>query len=284
MLQRPAPFRPIRSILMLADSLPRTAARLALARDLAERHDAQVTALFAASPLHGEPQGLFGAVAGAAAVADLPDARRRARERLLDEMTGGEELPRVRWGEVVHEPVLQAVVQHALCTDLLVLGQRDPAAAQHDLPAGFIESLLIESGKPGLIVPDQGAVSATPGCVLVAWKPAREAARAVSAALPFLQTAREVHVASWSRAPVVGAASGLDIVGHLQAHGIAPVLHQHGHEPRAIGEALQALAAQLGAELLVMGCYGQGRLREQVLGGATRSLVHRARLPLLMVH
>ncbi|KQU67271.1 MULTISPECIES: universal stress protein [unclassified Rhizobacter] len=284
MSQRLATVNPVRSILMLADTSPRTVRRLTVARELAERHDGEVTALFAATPLHAESDGRFGAVAAAAATLAEPDTRQLARERLLQDLTGGEELSRVRWAEVVREPVLQAVVQHALCTDLLVLGQRDPSTAGHDLPAGFTESLLIESGKPALIVPDRGIASSAPDCVLIAWKPSREAARAVAAALPFLAQAREVHVASWSRTAVVGAAGGLDIVGHLKAHGIAPVMHQRGHEPRSIGDELTALAAGVGAQWLVMGCYGHGRLREQVLGGATRSLMHTARLPLLMVH
>jgi len=284
MSQRLATVNPIRSILMLADTSPRTTTRLTVARELAERHDAEVTALFAATPLRTEADGRFGAVAGAASAIGEPDLRELARDRLLHDLTGGEELSRVRWAEVVRQPVLQAVVQHALCTDLLVLGQRDPAIPGHDLPAGFTESLLIESGRPALIVPDSGIAASAPECMLVAWKPSREAARAVTAALPFLVQAREVHVASWSRNPVTGAAGGLDIVGHLKAHGITPVLHQHGHEPRSIGDELMALAAQVGAQWLVMGCYGHGRLREQVLGGATRSLMHTAALPLLMVH
>ncbi|SHN15220.1 universal stress protein [Rhizobacter sp. OV335] len=284
MSQRLAPANPIRTILMLADTSPRTTARLTVARELAERHNAEVTALFAATPLRAQTDGRFGAVAGAASAIGEPDLRELARDRLLHDITGGEELSRVRWAEVVREPVLQAVVQHALCTDLLVLGQRDPAIPGHDLPAGFTESLLIESGKPALIVPGTGIAASAPECVLVAWKPSREAARAVTAALPFLVQAREVHVASWSRSAVVGAAGGLDIVGHLKAHGITPVLHQRGHEPRSIGAELTTLAAQVGAQWLVMGCYGHGRLREQVLGGATRSLMHTARLPLLMVH
>jgi nucleotide-binding universal stress UspA family protein len=275
---------PIRSILMLADTSPRTVARLMLARELAERHDAEVTALFAATPLHAETDGRFAAVAGAAGSLGQPDARQLARDRLLLDITGGGELSRVRWAEVVREPVLQAVVQHALCTDLLVLGQRAASTSLHELPAGFIESLLIESGKPALIVPEHGVASSAPECMLIAWKPSREAARAVTAALPFLAQAREVHVASWSRNAVVGAAGGLDIAGHLNAHGITPVVHHRDHEPRAIGDELMALAAQVGAQWLVMGCYGHGRLREQVLGGATRSLMHAARLPLLMVH
>jgi nucleotide-binding universal stress UspA family protein len=284
MSQRLATVNPIRSILMLADTSPRTTTRLTVARELAERHDAEVTALFAATPLRAQTDGRFGAVAGAASAIGEPDLREMARDRLLHDITGGEELARVRWAEVVREPVLQAVVQHALCTDLLVLGQRDPAIPGHDLPAGFTESLLIESGKPALIVPDTGSAASAPECVLVAWKPSREAARAVTAALPFLVQAREVHVASWSRNAVVGAAGGLDIVGHLKAHGITPILHQRGHEPRSIGAELTTLAAQVGAQWLVMGCYGHGRLREQVLGGATRSLMHTASLPLLMVH
>jgi len=275
---------PLRSILMLADTSARTAARLVLARELAERHDGEVTALFAATPLQAEGSRPFGEVAGAMVGAGALDPRQRARERLLDELTGGSELPRVRWAEVVREPVLEAVVRHAWCCDLVVMGQHDAAAAVHDLPAGFIASVLIDSGKPGLVLPAHGEMASQPGCVLVAWKPARESARAVAAALPWLREAREVHVACWSRTPVTGAAGGMDIEGYLRTHGIAPVIHARGPEPRHVGEALLDLAGTLGAQLLVMGCYGHGRLREQVLGEATRTLLRSAGLPLLMVH
>jgi hypothetical protein len=96
MSQRLATVNPIRSILMLADASPRTAIRLTVARELAERHDAEVTALFAATPLHVEADGRFGAVAGAAGALDQPDARKLARDRLLHDLTGGGELSRVR--------------------------------------------------------------------------------------------------------------------------------------------------------------------------------------------
>jgi hypothetical protein len=96
MSHRLAPANPIRTILMLADSSARTATRLTIARELAERHDAEVTALFAATPLHAETDGRFGAVAGAVAAIDEPDLRARARNRLLHDITGGSELSRVR--------------------------------------------------------------------------------------------------------------------------------------------------------------------------------------------
>jgi nucleotide-binding universal stress UspA family protein len=69
----------------------------------------------------------------------------------------------------------------------------------------------------------------------------------------------------------------------LRRHGIACRVHRRPQAAR-IGEALAALAAELGSDLVVMGCYGHARLRERVFGGVSRSLLSTLPLPLLMTH
>jgi nucleotide-binding universal stress UspA family protein len=51
-----------------------------------------------------------------------------------------------------------------------------------------------------------------------------------------------------------------------------------------VGEAMLAYAAEVGADLVVMGCYGHSRVRELVLGGATRHVLHAAAMPVFMAH
>ena len=125
-----------------------------------------------------------------------------------------------------------------------------------DVPAHFPEATLMASGKPAWIIPKTGVANATPRTVLVAWKPSKEAARAVSAALPFLQRAQHVHVAYWARGSDGGSTGGLDVEQYLQAHGVQPTMHRHSNEPGDLGERLLSLATKVDAELLVMGVMG----------------------------
>ena len=275
---------PFKSILLHVDNSPCMAARLQVANELACQHDARVTALFAVTPLFVQDPHAFEAVAAASAPMPDLEARRQERASNLFVMTRGESMPRVTWAEVTREPVLEAFVQQALHVDLLVLGQHDAGRASQDVPAHFPESVVMASGKPAWIVAHAGNANATPHTVLVAWKPSKEAARAVSAAVPFLQHAQHVHVACWARGSDGGRASGLDIEQYLQAHGVQPTMHRHNDEPGDLGERLLSLAANVGAELLVMGCYGHARARELVLGGVTRTVLKSTTIPVLTAH
>jgi nucleotide-binding universal stress UspA family protein len=275
---------PIKSILLHVDDSPNMATRLQAANELAELHDACVRALFAVTPLFVGGAYSFEEVASASARTPDLDALREERSRKLYLLTQGRSMPNVTWAEVTREPVLDAFAHQALHVDLLVLGQHPAGRQAQDVPAHFPESMLIASGKPAWIIPNTGSANAAPRAVLVAWKPSREAARAVSAALPFLQRAQQVHIACWTRGSEAGATGGLDIEQHLQAHGIQPRMHRHAGEPGDLGERLLLLAAELGAELVVMGCYGRGRTREMVLGGVTRTVLKSMKVPVLMAH
>jgi nucleotide-binding universal stress UspA family protein len=113
--------------------------------------------------------------------------------------------------------------------------------------------------------------------VLVAWKPTPEAARAVQAALPLLHAARQVHVAAWGDDP-------REIERLLLLHGIDARYHREPAADAHVGELLLSRAADLSADLLVMGCYGHSRTRELVLGGASRRVLQSMTLPVLMCH
>jgi nucleotide-binding universal stress UspA family protein len=67
-------------------------------------------------------------------------------------------------------------------------------------------------------------------------------------------------------------------------HGVKPVLHRYTEAPREVGELLLSRAADVGADLLVMGCYGHSRLREYMLGGVTRTVLQAMTVPVLMSH
>jgi nucleotide-binding universal stress UspA family protein len=254
----------IKSILLHLDASARSAARLRLAAELAERHEATVTAAYAATPAAmvaasaiGEGSGIFLAAAN-----KLDEEYKRTARQIFDDAQAG---PRVSWAELADGMPRPTFVQEAFTHDLLVLGQYDRSdSGGRIVPADFAESVVIESGKPAIVVPCFGDFAQIGRTVLVAWKRTREAARALAAALPLLRTAQRVHVAAWGDEP-------RDIERLLLRHGIAPTFHA---EPAAKGDTVGEL----------MGCYGHSRARELVLGGMSRTVMDSMTLPVLMAH
>ncbi|MFC5525415.1 universal stress protein [Rhodanobacter ginsengisoli] len=165
-----------------------------------------------------------------------------------------------------------------------VIGQlhiREP-----DAPAGFdeITRALFASSSPMLLVPDgwQGGLRAER--VVIAWNGSGTAAHAVKAALPLLQQALAVHVLDGERPGLPGISMPpLPLREWLRRHQVDAQWETFEGEPDA-GQNLQERAKALHAELLVVGAWGRSRIRELVLGGATRWLLEHATLPLFMAH
>ncbi|WP_298234480.1 universal stress protein [uncultured Azohydromonas sp.] len=267
---------PIASILLHVDPSPRCAARIGVASALAHRLDATVTALYTPAPVLPHGRHLL-AEGQSLVLAPTLDAERRAQARALFDSADAGAL--VRWAEIdADRPVVPAFVRQALVHDLVVLGQfdRDDPAGP-GVPADFVETVALDSGRPVLSVPYAGRFTDVGQRVLIAWKPTRESARAVAAALPLLQEGAEVHVASWGSDPH-------ELEPLLRRHGIEAEYHREGPAPHEIGDALLSLAADVSADLLVMGCYGHSRARELMLGGASRTVLQSMTVPVLLAH
>ena len=274
----------IRSVLMHLDATTSGVARLELARNLALRHEATLSAMFVAAPMHTPLKTAFSE--SPAALLRWVDcaALERTKSRFNDAL--GERGARMRWLENDGADGVAAFCRQALYADLLVLGQHDAASTSSGAgaPTGFVESVLIASGKPALILPLAGGHETVGHDVLIGWNATPQAARAVTAALPWLHGARSVHVLEAIDEAAQGCFGELDIAQYLQFHGITPVRHRHRAAPADAGRALLSVAHEVAADLLVMGCYGRGRTRELVLGGASRTVLQEMTLPVLMAH
>lgn len=276
---------PLRSILVHMDDSPHCATRLRVANQIAEQHEASVTALYAVTPPFMQLSMTY---AGGAAVAPIVqdfETQRHARVRAVFDQTVAAGMPRVRWAEVTGEPTW-AMSRQALLADLLVLGQRDTQNERMSgVPFDFVESVVLACGKPALVIPNIRVGEPVGRVALVAWKETRESARAVSAALPLLRKASKVHVAVWDDDSLKRYDEApLDIARYLRQHGVEAEVHHHGPASREIGEYLLSRATDLSADLIVMGCYGHGRAREWVLGGASRTVLQSMTVPVLMAH
>jgi nucleotide-binding universal stress UspA family protein len=275
----------IRSILLHLDASAGATKRLRAAHFLAATHGAELEVLYAVMPAllqYPMAAATEGQLAGMLATLDVETrARARAafeRERL---QVG---LPNLPWNETNDNP-LPAFKRRAFEADLLVLAQVDPDDQQSQVPVDFAASVLLETGKPALMLPYIDTSPEFGRTVLIAWKDTAASARAVTAALPMLRLAQSVHVASWDESAVPGGASEpLSVERFLRRHGVTPKIHHGGRPTAEIGELLLSLGADLQADLLVMGCYGHSRAREWLLGGVTRTIFQSMTLPVLMSH
>lgn len=176
--------------------------------------------------------------------------------------------------------------------DLVVVSQDDPDESTADRVLRMPDYVILNSPRPVLVIPRgvDPPETAPARRILLGWDGSREAAAAMGASVPLLRRADAVTVAMLSGpalAPAECEAQQDELLGFLGRHRVnAGVLVRDSVADYGgdTGHALLSLADELGADLLVMGCYGHSRLRELCLGGASRTVLAEARIPALLVH
>jgi nucleotide-binding universal stress UspA family protein len=186
-------------------------------------------------------------------------------------------------------PAIEAAVAHGRCADLIVVGQPDAVSTGWSFSARLAAAVLLETGRPILVVPYVGAPETVGTNILVAWDGGREASRALADAMPLLVRASRVTVACLdpgAAARGADAAARERLAAYLRHHGISARIDcdNLGEGDVAVGDWLLSRVADLAGDLIVMGGYGQPRWREEVLGGATRALLGAMTVPVLMAH
>jgi nucleotide-binding universal stress UspA family protein len=278
-----------KDLVVVLDSAADTPGRITLAAALAERFAAHLIGLY---PI---PGATLPGRAGYPDLTVLEPIYREWRERALQQADalyqGFEHAAQLHglsteWRAVAEgeesDPAL-----HARYADLTILGQRDPDSDEMALIRPHPERVTLASGRPILVVPYAGHFAAIGKCVLVAWDASREAARAIADAMPLLAAAEAVTVLSVDPRPGPdghGDLPGADIALHLARHDVKAQIERTVSAGVPVGELLLSRAADLGADLLVMGAYGHSRARELLLGGATRSILASMTIPVLMSH
>lgn len=278
-----------KTILVHLDSSARGSERVAFAARWARAHQAHLVGLVSS--------GLYdGIVIPAEAVSSGPsDFMARSAQFLAERIERISQGFREQVGDQVRHEVravdmvaVDALVRHGRCSDLMIVGQHDPADPESlpvlgDLP----QRVLMETGCPVLMHPYAGRFDRMPRRVVVAWDGSREASMAVRAALPALAQASHVTVVSYGK-PGAAEEEGEDLqvpllLQHLSRHGVAASAERDTVDFE-IGDALLSRLADLDTDLLVMGGYGHSRFRELMLGGATRRVLETMTVPVLMAH
>ena len=197
------------------------------------------------------------------AVADAPSTARTVSASWQEERGNGAE----------------PFITRARIHDLVVMGR---FTRPNGLPPDLLPRLLVECGRPVLIA-GLHAPRRFAGTVMVCWKDARESARALTAAMPLLSEAKRVVVAAVDE----GHASANDaaaVARQLAWHGIRAEAQTVQADGRPIATLLSSVASACGADLLVMGSYSRGPLRQEIFGGCTQSLLEHADLPVFLLH
>jgi nucleotide-binding universal stress UspA family protein len=276
-----------KNILVHVDADKKSPARTDFAANLALAWGAHLTGLHIAVPtrLPGFVQAELGP--------DFLELAHKADREMIDKLAGrfNDAMRRhgivgSEWRSAAGDPQ-EIFALHARYADLVVLGQHDPDDETGSMPSTFTELVALTIGRPILVLPYAGTFQPMPKRPIVLWKPSREATRAVTDALPFLQRAEKVTVLAVNPHP--GAAGhgehpGADIALYLARHGVKAEVATQAGVKLDVGEFILSRAADLSADLLVMGAYAHARLREVVFGGVTQTIMRHMTVPVLMSH
>ena len=270
-----------KTILVHLDDGARRAERLQVGFDLAASFDAHLVALFALDAAYIPSYAL------AEGGATMQEIERRRRKEVSAQAEAEFRQAARRAGDkaewrLAMDGALAAVSLSARYADLVVAAQPEPGDGRASSLAG---ELVLSVGRPVLFVPYAGRFPAVGKRVLVAWNASREAARAVSDALPLLARADSVQLVAFDPASADhGEVPAADVALYLARHGVKATAARQSAPGLDIGSQILSRAADTGADLVVMGGYGHSRLRELVLGGATRSMLEAMTVPVLMSH
>jgi nucleotide-binding universal stress UspA family protein len=275
-----------KDILVHVDSTPASAVRLRLGISLARRFGARLCGLHVTPDPDVPPYFKPSAVAriaklyreSAREAAVLAEAHFREAIKGLDVDAA--------W-QSIEGDIAGVLAERARFSDLLVLGQHDtenpPTIAAFTTP----ERVVVDAGTPILVVPTRGSFDDMGRHVLMAWDGSRESARALRDAMPLLRAAERVSLLAIDpnrQGHMHPDANLAEVMAHLARHGVPAKTTEVSFGEKNVTNILLVQAAQLRADLLVMGAYGHPRLLEFWLGGTTQDLLNRAPIPVLMSH
>ncbi len=261
--------------------------RLDIAFELARKFDAQLTGLFIV------PDYVVPSYVEAQISVDLiTDVTEKAVARAKDTLAGYQKLADESGASmeahVVEGQVIPILREHTKYSDLLLLGQDQPDDPDNS-SYGLADALLFEGACACVVVPHSGKLEAPGKRVLLTWNASRESARALREAMPFLTRAETVVVLSSEpddghSETARGHPHALELDRLLRSHGIEAISSGISDPDISTTDAIIGQAADMNADMIVMGAYGHARLREIILGGVTRDLLKQSAVPLFLAH
>ncbi len=177
-----------------------------------------------------------------------------------------------------------ALLRYAHQADLIIAPQPD-VETRDLIVAGIPEDVLVGAGVPLLLMPSGWRPRPVGDSIFIAWKPGREATRAVHDAMPLLIKAKKVTVFAFDPESDLYGTEPDPLIHHLHEHGVTahPLRWPNTGELSAVDAMFASLDSE-DADLIVAGAYGHSRLVEGLFGGASRDLVRQNLVPVFMSH
>lgn len=274
----------IKDVMVRLDGTRADDVRLAAVDQIAEHFDSHIVGLFLnVLPLVLPSESNSAAAAEWARVVDRArDAGDKLEAKLRERLARLQKPVELRRFDTFSDTMGKIAAREARTADVFVALRPNGSSRE---PDQFLECILFGTGRHLFLVPERKTAPPAFDHAMIAWNGSREAARAVSEALPYLRKAATVSVVIVNDGKLAEdqATLGDDLVEHLLHHGIGATVHRVRNDG-SIGSTLIAESKRLKPDLIVMGGYGHSRLREWLLGGATYEMVHNASLPLLIAH
>ena len=170
------------------------------------------------------------------------------------------------------------VAQQARLADLTIVPH--PDSGEDVSSSDALHAVLFDSGRPVLISP-QVAPQEIGKRICIAWNGTAESAAAVLAALPWMRRAEAVRVLTSDEYHRRGPQAA-DLLAYLALHGVNADVATFRGIDRDVGAGLLKAANDFGSDLLSMGAYSHSRLRQLILGGVTRHVLEKSKLPVMM--
>ncbi|MEM1197845.1 MAG: universal stress protein [Pseudomonadota bacterium] len=278
---------PIRTILATLNTVDRAEQLIRIGCELAAKHDAHLIGLYVipGPRYYATPAATHAAVDINAEQRNYYESNADKVHEMFEEHVRKEGV-RGEWRllQSQNPSVSGLTTAHGMQADLIIAGQT-PTEGFDSFEPEFVENVLMDAGRPMLVVPHEGDFSNIGTHALVAWNASAEAARAVADAVPLLKQAEKATVV-WVNADEYegGNLPGSELGHMLSRHDVNVTTAALSTGKWDIGDALLTKANDIGADLVVSGAYGHSRLREYLFGGVTRYLLDKMTVPVLMAH
>jgi nucleotide-binding universal stress UspA family protein len=254
--------------------------RLQFALDVCRAMDAHLTCLLVTTY---DAYATFDPMGGMGAQTVLVEGLRESESNMQAQTETRLLRDDVRWDWVAARGDVAGIIvaQSALC-DLVIVSQCRDADRRPNKPLPIVDDVVVHAACAVMVVPDSIGSWRAGEAAVIGWNASPEAAHAIRAALPFLHAASSVHIVSVGEDNETFPQTAANT--YLSRHGVASDLHELTGSNRKAAKVLLDFAKSKRANCLVMGAYGRSRLRETLLGGATRSLLSDSDVPLLLSH
>jgi nucleotide-binding universal stress UspA family protein len=278
----------LKNILMHMDATDQCEERLKLAGDLALRHDAHLSGLFVMPetfyPIQGDRAYFPQEVIDNWEKEEKKNAEKV--EKTFQEFVDAKGIH----GEWRSEqgPLRRIVSLHARYADLTIVSMGNTENSKKYIDPFLAEDVVMESGRPVLVVPNAGHFDGFGKRVLVCWNASREAVRAINDSMSLLRLADKVTVlvvnpekpSSGDHGDIPSA----DIALHLARHGVKAEATSVRSNQSSVGEIILSRAVDADADMIVAGAYGHSETREWLFGGVTNTLLHETTVPTFLSH